>query len=218
MINIVGPRQTGKTPVVRDMVEAARFLDLDDESLLASLAADPHGQLGTLSVETRETSLPIVIDEVQRLLQITLALKRIVDRDRRAGQFVLTGSSDIFTAPKALDTLAGRVTTLTLRPLSAAEIMRAAPCRLLDIVGDESPLTAKHFPAPAPFQRSDAIDLLVRGGFPEIRPLEDRDRMARYDSYISSIVERDVAPVAEVRRPDTLSSRRRPGACSRSSK
>jgi predicted AAA+ superfamily ATPase len=204
VINIVGPRQTGKTTVVRDMVEAARFLDLDDESLLASLAVDPYGQLGTLSVETRETSLPIVIDEVQRLPQITLALKRIVDRDRRAGQFVLTGSSDIFTAPKALDTLAGRVTTLTLRPLSAAEIMRAAPCRLLDIVADESLLTAKHFPAPAPFQRSDAIDLLVRGGFPEIRPLEDRDRMARYDSYISSIVERDVAPVAEVRRPDTL--------------
>jgi predicted AAA+ superfamily ATPase len=204
VINIVGPRQTGKTTVVRDMVKAARFLDLDDESLLASLALDSYGQLSALSAETRKTGLPIVIDEVQRLPQITLALKRMVDRDRRAGQFVLTGSSDIFTAPKALDTLAGRVSTLTLRPLSAAEIMRGAPCRLLDIVADESLLRAKHFPAPAPFQRSDAVDLLVRGGFPEIRLLEDRDRMARYDSYISSIVERDVAPVAEVRRPDTL--------------
>src|SRR5205085_270740 len=129
VINIVGPRQTGKTTLVRDMVEAARFLDLDDESLFASL---------------------------------------------------------------------------TLRPFNAAEIRRAGPCRLLDVVAGESSLSAKHLPAPAPFQRSDAIDLLVRGGFPEIRPLEDRDRMARYDSYVNSIVERDIAPVAEIRRPDTL--------------
>jgi len=204
VINIVGPRQTGKTTLVRDMVEAARFLDLDDESLFASLALDPYGQLSTLSSETRQTGLPIVIDEVQRLPQITLALKRIVDRDRRAGQFVLTGSSNIFTLPRALDSLAGRVSTLTLRPLSAAEIRRAGPCRLLDVVAGESSLSAKHLPAPALFQRSDAIDLLVRGGFPEIRPLEDRDRMARYDSYVNSIVERDIAPVAEIRRPDTL--------------
>jgi hypothetical protein len=204
VINIVGPRQTGKTTLVRDMVEAAAFLDLDDESLFASLALDPYGQLNTLSTETQKSGLPIIIDEVQRLPQITLALKRIVDRDQRHGQFVLTGSSDIFTTPKALDTLAGRVSTLTLRPLSAAEIMRVGPCRLLDLVADESAVSAKHFPVPAPFQRLDAVDLLVRGGFPEIRPLKDRDRIARYDSYVSSIVERDIAPVAEIRRPDTL--------------
>jgi uncharacterized protein len=93
---------------------------------------------------------------------------------------------------------------LTLRPLSAAEIQRAGPCRLLDVVADESALSAKHLPTPAHFQRLDAINLLVRGGFPEIRPLDDRDRMARYDSYVNGIVERDIAPVAEVRRPDTL--------------
>src|SRR5580692_7899153 len=154
VINIVGPRQTGKTTLVRDMVEAARFLDLDDESLLASLTLDPYGQLSTLSAETRDTKLPIVIDEVQRLPQITLALKRIVDRDRRPGQFVLTGSSDIFATPKALDSLAGRVSTLTLRPLSAAEIQRRGPCGLLDIVSDDPAVAVKHLPSPAPFQRS----------------------------------------------------------------
>src|SRR5438045_4235001 len=128
VINIVGPRQTGKTTLVRDMVEAARFLDLDDESLLGSLALDPYGQLGTLMAETQKSGLPIVIDEVQRLPQITLALKRIVDSDRCPGQFVLTGSSDIFTTPKALDTLAGRVLTLTLGPLSAAALFTSRRC------------------------------------------------------------------------------------------
>jgi uncharacterized protein len=109
VINVVGPRQAGKTTLVRDMVEAAQFLNLDDETLLASLVLDAYGQLSALAAGTAEAGLPIVIGEVQRLPQITLALKRIVDRDQRPGQFLLTGSSDIFTTPKALDSLAGRV-------------------------------------------------------------------------------------------------------------
>lgn len=202
VINIVGPRQTGKTTLVRDMIPASRFIDLDDETLLASLAHDPYGQLRAL-VDDADADLPIVIDEVQRLPQITLALKRIVDLNRRPGQFVLTGSSDIFSTPKALDSLAGRVSTLTLRPFSTAEIERAGPCRLLDIAADGA-VDLKRLPALKRFQRSDAIDMLARGGFPEIRSLNDCDRMARYNSYINSIVERDIAPVAEIRRPDTL--------------
>jgi predicted AAA+ superfamily ATPase len=201
VINVVGPRQSGKTTLVRDMLQAAEFLDLDDESLLASLTLDPYGHLRALA-SAAQPGLPIVIDEVQRLPQVTLALKRIVDRDRRAGQFVLTGSSDIFTLPKALDSLAGRVSTLWLWPLSAAEILGAGPCRLLDMA--EPSLSPAELPVPKPFSRQEAIELLVRGGFPEIRGLEDRDRMARYESYIDSIVERDATPVAPIRKPDTL--------------
>lgn len=204
VINVVGPRQTGKTTLVRDMVEQRHFLDLDDESLLASLTLDPFGQLTALLDEARGAALPIVIDEVQRLPRLTLALKRIVDRNRRPGQFVLTGSSDIFSLPKVLDTLAGRVSTLILRPLSAAEVSLRGPCRLLDLVDAHPALPAGRLPRPAAFRRADAVDLLVRGGFPEIRPLDDRDRIARYNSYVASIVERDTAPVAEIRRPDTL--------------
>lgn len=201
IINVVGPRQSGKTTLVRDMLQTTEFLDLDDEGLLASLTLDPYGQLSALA-SAAKPGLPIVIDEVQRLPQVTLALKRIVDRDRRAGQFVLTGSSDIFTLPKALDSLAGRVSTLWLWPLSAAEILRAGPCRLLDIA--EASLSPAELPVPKPFSRQEAIELLVRGGFPEIRGLEDRDRMARYESYIDSIVERDATPVAPIRKPDIL--------------
>ena len=204
VINIVGPRQTGKTTLVRDMLQAARFLTLDDEALLSSLALDPFGQLTAVAAEAADAGLPVVIDEIQRLPQITLALKRIVDRDRRPGQFVLTGSSDVFTTPKALDSLAGRVSTLTLRPLSTAEIQRRGPCGLLDAVHDGQTDLLSVLPPPLPFGRADAIDLIVRGGFPEIRLLNGADRMARYEGYVGSIVERDVAPVAEIRRPDTL--------------
>jgi predicted AAA+ superfamily ATPase len=82
--------------------------------------------------------------------------------------------------------------------------MRSGPCRLLDTINDSPAALAGRLPSPSRFQRSDAIDLIVRGGFPEIRPLDDRVRMARYESYVGSIVERDIGPVAEVRRPDTL--------------
>jgi len=204
VINIVGPRQTGKTTLVRDMLQAARFLNLDDEGLLSALTLDPFGQLSAVAAEAADAGLPVVIDEVQRLPQIILALKRIVDQDRRPGQFVLTGSSDIFTTPKALDSLAGRVSTLTLRPLSAAEIQRRGPCGLLDAVRDDPAALVGALPPPLPFGRAEAIELIVRGGFPEIRPLSGADRMERYEAYVGSIVERDVAPVAEIRRPDTL--------------
>ncbi|MFO1162154.1 MAG: AAA family ATPase, partial [Reyranellaceae bacterium] len=66
VINIVGPRQSGKTTLVRDMIPASHFLDLDDESLLEALSLDPYGQLGALLGDGK-AGLPIVIDEVQRL-------------------------------------------------------------------------------------------------------------------------------------------------------
>ena len=204
VLNIVGPRQSGKTTLVREMIPAAQFIDLDDGSLLASLGLDPFGILSELAVQATRQGLPIIIDEVQRLPQITLAIKRIVDRDSRPGQFVLTGSSDIFTAPAALDSLAGRISTLILRPLSAAEIRHKGPFRLLDSVSDEPRTAAVNFPHSESHGRADAIDLMVRGGFPEIRPLMDRDRMARYESYVASIVERDVALISDIRRPDAL--------------
>jgi predicted AAA+ superfamily ATPase len=92
----------------------------------------------------------------------------------------------VFT-PKAPGSLAGRVSTLTLRPLSAAEIQRGGPCGLLDAVRTGSEDLAAMLPAPLPFGRSATIDLIVRGGFPEIRPLNGVDRMERYEEYVSSI-------------------------------
>ncbi len=204
VVNIVGPRQAGKTTLVRDLTRSSRYLTLDDDGVRAALEADPLGQLQTLAQQTAASSLPVVIDEVQRAPGITLALKQIVDTNRRPGQYLLTGSSDIFSVGKAIDSLAGRVATLTLRPLSSAEIMGAGLCGLLEAVEGDPQHLLDRLPTPQAFRRGDAIDMIVRGGFPEIRPLADVDRIHRYNSYIDSIVERDVAPVAEVRKPDVL--------------
>ena len=94
--------------------------------------------------------------------------------------------------------------TLTLRPLSAAEIEEQAPCHLLHLVHQHLKDSIHELPKPLVFTRTNAIDLIVRGGFPEIRKLGEQDRVHRYMSYLDSIVERDVAPIAEVRKPDVL--------------
>lgn len=204
VVNIVGPRQAGKTTLVRDLITNARFITLDDDSARAALEADPYGQLQLLSEESRKAKHPVVLDEIQRLPEITFALKRIVDEDHRPGQFILTGSSDVFTSGKAYDSLAGRVMTFVLRPMSAAEIVEQAPCRLLDVVAQYPNDCLLELPRPFALTRKQAIDLIVSGGFPEIRKISDQDRAHRYLSYLDSIIERDVAPIAAVRKPDTL--------------
>lgn len=120
------------------------------------------------------------------------------------GQYILTGSSNIFTTGRALDSLAGRVMNLTLRPLSAAEVSRQSPCRLLDAFEREPPRRVEALSAPKEERRSDVVDLIVRGGFPEIRTLSGRNRVDRYNSYLDSIIERDVADITEIRKPSAL--------------
>ncbi|MGH6947447.1 MAG: ATP-binding protein [Kiloniellales bacterium] len=204
VVNVIGPRQDGKSTLVRDLIDSAAYLTLDDDGVRQALALDPYGQLKALSDDAADTGLPIAIDEVQRLPDITLALKRIVDADNRRGHFLLTGSSDIFTSGKAIDSLAGRVTTLTLRPFSAAETVGAGPCLLLDAASEDPANILKRLPKPAVYSRHDVIDLILRGGFPEFRTLVDRNRMQRCKSYVDSIIERDLAAVHAVRKPDVV--------------
>jgi uncharacterized protein len=201
VVNVVGPRQVGKTTLVRDLIPIGHYLTLDDSTVLDAMETDAFAQVSSLRSSV-DPSLPIVIDEVQRAPGVSPALKRIVDADRKPGQFLLTGSADIFTYAKALDSLAGRVQTLTLRPLSTAEIRGAGPALILDTALSASPLSA--LPRPVPYTRQEAIDMMVRGGYPEIRGLDGRDRADRYAGYLDSIVERDVANLFPVRKPDNL--------------
>ena len=88
VVNLIGPRQVGKTTLVRDLFGHGRFVTLDDAAILAAIDADPEGQLTSL-VEDLEGA-PLIIDEAQRSKKLALAIKRMVDTNRRKGQFVLT--------------------------------------------------------------------------------------------------------------------------------
>ncbi|TCU06293.1 ATP-binding protein [Rhizobium sullae] len=200
IVNLIGPRQTGKTTLVRDMLGSGHFVSFDDENVLAAIEADPQGQIQSLVLAANGE--PIIIDEVQRSKRIALTIKRIVDSNRRMGQFVLTGSSNVFVSAEIMDSLAGRVQTLKMLPLSSAEIDEAGPCLLLDWAKESGEISA--LPRCRATSRAEIIDRVIRGGYPEIRPLSERSRQRRYREYIDTVVDRDVADVMKIRRTDSM--------------
>jgi uncharacterized protein len=206
VVNLVGPRQAGKTTLVRDLFAHGRYVTLDDDGVRAAIEADPFGQIEALAEAAG--AAPVVIDEVQRAPGIALAIKRLVDERRRMGQIVLTGSSNLFTTAAVADSLAGRIETLTLLPLSAAEMHRAPPCRILDLagglVGDRPGADLMSLGDTHAVPRATSLDLVVRGGYPELHSLADRTRNRRYRGYLDSVVERDVATVLAIRKTDAL--------------
>ena len=105
MVNIVGPRQAGKTTLVRDILQTGYFITLDDDTILEAIEDDPLGQLQRLTEAS--AAAPLIIDEAQRARKLPLAIKRIVDAENRPGQFVLTGSSNMFRTQHVADSLAG---------------------------------------------------------------------------------------------------------------
>lgn len=201
IVNLVGSRQVGKTTLVRDLFQDGKFITLDDEALLAAIEADPQGQLESLTSDLGSATL--IIDEAQRSKSLSLSIKRIVDANRRKGQFVLTGSSNVFTSAEIADSLAGRMRTLQLWPLSAAEINRSKPQHILDWAIQKEPKLTQ-LENPEALLRSDYIDLILTGGYPEIRELPLRVRHRQYRDYINSVVERDVADILRIRKTDVL--------------
>ena len=133
---------------------------------------------------------------MQRAPELSLAIKRSVDANRKPGRFLLTGSANLLQLPRLADSLAGRMECLYLHPLIISEI-RSSPGRFLAefMAGNLTPkITASGTPRP-----SELPGLLVAGGYPESikRDLERADRWKR--NYVQSIVERDIRDIAEVK-------------------
>ena len=202
VVNVVGPRQSGKTTLVRDLLNIGLFVTFDDQKVLAAMEADPVGQLNALVAEAGDG--PLIIDEAQRSRSLALAIKRIVDEHRRMGQFILTGSSNIFTTAHVADSLAGRVQTLTMLPMSAAEIYGQGPAHLLDWAVQGEKTSRDSLPIPPSCSRDEYIRLMLAGGYPEIRVLDERARQRRYRDYVDIIVDRDVADLLKIRKNDSM--------------
>jgi len=192
VVLLAGPRQAGKTTLVRQFTERGlHYLTLDDELTLLSAREDPVGMIRNLD--------RAVIDEIQRVPQLLLAIKKSVDEDRRPGRFLLTGSANLMALPAVADSLAGRMETLMLLPLSQSEIENR-PANWIDRVFAGEILTAN-----PPVLGSNLVERVLRGGYPEAvaRPTEKR-RTAWARQYIDAIIQRDVRDVAEIDKLDQL--------------
>src|SRR5205823_2519388 len=129
VVMLLGARQTGKSTLVESLgaTRKMRVLTLDDRATLDAAQTDPDGLLAGLDG-------PAVIDEVQRAPSLLQALKPIVDRDRRPGRFLLTGSAHLATMSRVAETLAGRAAVHELAPFSWAERARRPPVTTIDLL------------------------------------------------------------------------------------
>ena len=183
-----GARQTGKTTLAQELATApgVRYFTLDDAATLALAAGDPSGFI-------RNLSGPVVIDEIQKAPDLFPAIKLAVDKDRRPGNFLLTGSANVLTLPRLAESLAGRMEIIPLFPFSAGELnsrREGFVKRLFDgTLANAKPISTN----------DDLAARLVRGGYPEAIQRTDEDRRgAWFASYISTILQRDVRDLARV--------------------
>jgi len=192
VVMVVGPRQVGKTTLVRQIAGSdMQYLTLDDEATRLSAQDDPVGLVRRLD--------RAVIDEVQRAPELLLAIKKSVDEDRRPGRFLLTGSANIMTLPKVADSLAGRMQTQLLLPLSQAEIESSGGNWVQAAFSGKLPAVVR------PSLGADLLQRVLKGGYPEVLTRANEARRVQWaQSYIDSILVRDVADLSQVDKLDQM--------------
>ena len=193
VVVVNGARQVGKSTLADLIVSGfpgAREFYLDDQAVRAAAEADP-------SAFVRHDGL-LMIDEVQRVPDLLLAIKREVDKDTRPGRFLLTGSARLLGLKDLPDALPGRAETIELWPLSQGEI-DSAPDGFVDAVFR---LGGQVSVEPSQLTRRDYVLRALRGGYPEaVRRDPGRRRARFFDSYVTDLVSRDVQQVSDIERP-----------------
>lgn len=185
-----GARQTGKSTLAQSLAASNdyRYLTLDDRVALAAAKDDPAGFVAGLSGA-------VILDEVQRAPEIFLPIKAEVDRDRKPGRFLLTGSANVLLLSRIADSLAGRMEILSLWPLSSAEIAGSPSFNRADWLFDGE-IQAWAIPA---CDREQLVMTLLSGGFPDAAGRSSqRRRAAWFESYLQAILQRDVRDLANL--------------------
>ncbi len=194
VVVVTGARQTGKTTLVRRLPGAGKraYRTLDDAGDMDAALRDPEAFLTESSSST--------LDEVQRRPELLTEIKRIVDRGRTPGRFLLTGSANLLLMARVSESLAGRAVYANLRPMTESEKAgkpHPGPwSRLLEAKDAFEARDAVPRTAAAGWSWARAS---LEGGFPV--PALERDPAARrawFDGYISAYVERDLRQLAQI--------------------
>ncbi len=165
VVTILGPRQSGKTTLARMTFPDKPYFSLEDPDIRMAAETDPRGFLG------REEGG--ILDEVQRLPMLLSYIQGIVDKTKKRGQFILTGSHQPRLHQAISQSLAGRTAMLTLWPFSVHELRRYKIPR-------------------------DPFELIVRGCFPRLHE-EHLEPRRFYNGYLQTYVERDVRALIQLR-------------------
>lgn len=192
-----GARQVGKSTVAALLAGklSAPLATLDREHDLSAALDDP-----SLFLETLGT--PAVIDEIQRGGDpLVIAIKQRLDQSRSPGQYLLTGSTNFLTSPSLTESLAGRIDLITLWPLSMGE-RHDGPDDLIDRAFQDPSSLIKHQGATP--SRSEYLEYICQGGYPEVQSLDKRFRRRWFERYLETVLRREVETAADLRRFDAL--------------
>ncbi len=196
---LTGPRQSGKSTLAHQLAQGhwkAQYKTLDDRAIRDAAEADPEGWLAAQRT-------PLVIDEIQKVPDLLDAIKLRVDKDRKAGQYLLTGSAHVLTLKTVSETLAGRVGVFELLPFSCAELEReSAPSLLRTLFKAHSIQDLQAY-----FEKRSKIQApeeslrrrILAGSYPEPALHASAHFRARwYASYRTTYVERDVREISAI--------------------
>lgn len=199
IVAIQGARQTGKSTLARKIAseQKALYITLDDQVQREAAVNDV-----TAFVRQSAGSL-LVIDEVQRVPGLALAIKEVVDTDSRPGQFLLTGSRDLTQGNTIEDSLAGRIEVIDLCGLSMLERTRGHNT-FLDALFAKDPMRT-FFEQSYHLGRQEYLELALEGGYPEAIARTEKARRDRwFDSYIRQLLSKDVGGENRLRRASIL--------------
>jgi len=195
VVILAGARQCGKTTLAKTLIPSnGRYCTLDDKLLLQAAKGDPQE---FIKKEAKSAGL-MIIDEVQKALELIPAIKMVVDENTDPGQFLLTGSADIQSLPGVTESLAGRIRKIPLRPLSQGEIAGNLPHFLKDAFEEK-------FTSPErEWTRDEIIHIALRGGYPEPLYFEAYDRTLWHQNYVDTLLERDLKDIVNIKRQEAM--------------
>ena len=170
VIAILGPRQSGKTTLAQHLFPNHRYISLEDYDMREAAKHDPRG---FLLINQNEDGL--IIDEFQHVPELLSYIQTTVDREKKLGYYILTGSQNFLMNKAITQSLAGRVALHTLLPLSIHEL---AAAHLL-------PGTVEA--------------LLYKGCYPALYS-KNTPASELYKNYVSSYLERDLRDLYSSRR------------------
>ena len=185
---VTGARQVGKTTLLTQVAKNAGYVTLDDKVQLLSASE----QSGTFF---KDNPPPVFVDEVQYAPELFPQIKIILDKQKKKGQFYLSGSQQFEMMKNVSESLAGRLGILNLPGISLRE--------LYDVPFRESFLpTDEYFEK----RQKDKVDIpyddvwknIHRGGFPELCANHDFDWQMFFAAYVKTYIERDVRSLTQV--------------------
>ena len=196
VVAVMGARQVGKSTICQEIADAQGFArrTLDERDVREQAIADPEGFLADLG------DRGAFIDEVQRAPDLMLAIKAVVDRDRRNGQYLLSGSNQPKVGKSVSDSLVGRATYRTLRPLTLSELRFDEELRGWSFLfgPDEAVVLAELEQRAASSGPLDWQAVVKTGGFPRAVAAPPEQSLRILDDYVEIFSRRDILEILEV--------------------